>query len=94
MSLTKLSRTGIIKLFPLSSVSDIPAEDGNVADLFLTVFKFLATLIKKKINGNFLLASLKTFTILNIVPEAASEFHSTFSSLPFVEFRHCFSDNW
>jgi hypothetical protein len=34
MSLTKLSLAGIIKLFP-PRISDIPAGDGNVANLFL-----------------------------------------------------------
>jgi hypothetical protein len=37
-----------------------------------------------------LLASLKTL-ILNVVPEAASEFMSSFSSLPLVDFRLCYS---
>ncbi len=39
MSLTKLSLGGIILLFPprKSLVSDIPAGDGNVANLFYSV---------------------------------------------------------
>ncbi len=37
MSLTKLSRPGIITIFPAreSLVSDIPAGDGTIANLFL-----------------------------------------------------------
>ncbi len=52
------------------------------------VFKFQDCLLKRE--KKILLASLKTI-ILNVVPEAASEFMSSFSSLPLVDFRLCFS---
>ncbi len=54
------------------------------------VLNFRTAFLKRKIKIKFLLASLKTL-ILNVVPEAASEFMSSFSSLPLVDFRLCFS---
>jgi hypothetical protein len=40
---------GIITVFPASLVSDIPAEDGKIANLFLTVYtKNLAKSAGKK----------------------------------------------
>jgi hypothetical protein len=59
MSLTKLSLVGIIKLFLLREnlVNDIPAGDGNVANLFLRCWVSRTKLFKifaKSMENSFL----------------------------------------
>jgi hypothetical protein len=57
------------------------------------VFKFFGFHFEEKLNGKFLLTSLKTLpnSTVDFFPEAASEFLSSFSSLPLVNFTPCFS---
>jgi hypothetical protein len=50
---------------------------------------FLPALFKRKLNLNFLLASLKTLTYFKTVPKATSNFCSGFPSLSFVDLLQC-----
>ncbi len=55
MSLTKLSMTGNNLIIPVrdSFVSDIPAEDGKIANLFFTVQTSNGNASKTKANESF-----------------------------------------